>query len=35
LIEAYKKGNLQGKLKEIASKINEDDNPVLMTVRFK
>ena len=36
LVEAYKKGELKdGKLKEIASKLNEDDNPVLMLVKYK
>jgi len=35
LIEAYKKGELNGPLKEIASTLNEDDNPVLMILRFK
>ena len=36
LVEAYKKGELKdGKLKEIASKLNEDDNPVIMLVKYK
>ncbi|GHT60073.1 hypothetical protein AGMMS50239_08230 [Bacteroidia bacterium] len=35
LIEAYKQGNLNGQLKEIASKLTEDDNPVLMVAKFK
>jgi hypothetical protein len=35
LKEAYENGELTGKLKEIASKITEDDNPVLMVVKFK
>lgn len=35
LVERYNAGKLQGKLKEIASKLQEDDNPVLMLVKFK
>lgn len=35
LLEDYKDGKLQGELKEIASKIKEDDNPVLMLIKFK
>ena len=35
LIELYKEGKLQGELKEIASKLSEDDNPVLMLAKFK
>lgn len=35
LLESYQKGELRGKLKEIASKLKEDDNPVLVIVRFK
>ena len=35
LIELYKEGKLQGELKEIASKLGEDDNPVLMLAKFK
>jgi hypothetical protein len=35
LKDLYEKGELQDKLKEIASEINEDDNPVLMIVKFK
>jgi hypothetical protein len=30
LKEAYNNGELQGKLEEIATKIDEDNNPVLM-----
>jgi hypothetical protein len=30
LIEAYNAGKLNGKLKDVAAKLNEDDNPVLM-----
>ena len=35
LVELYKNGKLQGKLEEIASKLIEDDNPVLMVVTFR
>ena len=35
LIEAYEKGELKGKLKEIASTLNEDSNPVLMILTAK
>jgi hypothetical protein len=35
LKEAYENNELQGELKKIASKITEDDNPVLMLVKFK
>ena len=35
LFAAYGKGKLHGRLKEIASTLKEDDNPVLMIVRFK
>ena len=35
LIEAYEKEQLSGKLKEIASRLNDDDNPVLMIIKFK
>ena len=35
LVESYKKGELKGKLKELASKLNEDDNPVIMLVKHK
>ena len=35
LVELYKEGKLQGELKEIASKLSEDDNPVLMLAKFK
>jgi hypothetical protein len=31
LIEAYQKGEL----KEVASKLTDDDNPVLMVAKFK
>ena len=36
LIESYKKGEIKdGKLKEIAEKLNEEDNPVIMLVKHK
>ena len=36
LVESYKKGELkEGKLKEIASKLDEEDNPVIMLVKHK
>lgn len=35
LLRDYKAGKLKGELKEIASKLNEDDNQVLMLTKFK
>jgi hypothetical protein len=35
LIEAYEKGQLKGKLKEIASKLEQESNPVIMLVKYK
>ena len=36
LVESYKKGELKdGKLKEIAAKLDPDDNPVIMLVKHK
>ena len=35
LIEAYEKNELKGKLKEIAAKLDEDSNPVIMVMREK
>jgi hypothetical protein len=35
LIESYEKGELKGKLKEIAATLDEDDNPVIMLVKRK
>ena len=35
LTELYQKGELTGKLKEAASKLKADDNPVLMLAKFK
>jgi hypothetical protein len=35
LVEAYEKGKLKGKLKEIAAKLDEEDNPVIMLIKHK
>ena len=35
LFEANEKGQLKGKLKEIAAKLDEEDNPVIMLVKHK
>ena len=35
LVELHKAGKLKGKLAEVASTLNEDDNPVLMIATFK
>jgi hypothetical protein len=35
LKEAYENGELKGRLKEIAAKLKEDDNPVLMLIKLK
>jgi hypothetical protein len=35
LIESYEKGELKGKLKEIAATLDEDSNPVIMLVKHK
>jgi hypothetical protein len=35
LVESYKKGELKGKLKEIAAKLDADDNPVIMPIQHK
>lgn len=35
LIEAYQKGQLKGKLKEVAADLEEDSNPVIMLVKYK
>jgi len=35
LFEAYEKGQLKGKLKDIAAKLKEEDNPVIMLVKHK
>lgn len=34
LIEGLEKGQLKGKLKEVASKLKLDDNPVIMLIKF-
>ena len=35
LVESYKKGELKGKLKEVAADLEEDSNPVIMLVKHK
>ncbi len=35
LVEAYKKDELKGKLKEIAAGLNEESNPVIMMMKYK
>ena len=35
IVEYYKKGELQGRLKEIAATLNEEDNPVIMLVKHR
>jgi hypothetical protein len=35
LVESYKKGELKGRLKEIAATLDEDSNPVIMLVKHK
>lgn len=35
LVRDYKRGRLKGKLKEIAAKLDEDDNPVIMLMKHK
>ena len=35
LVEAYEKGQLKGKLKEIAAELDEEDNPVIMIAKNK
>ena len=35
LIKDYKGGRLKGKLKDIASKLGEEDNPVIMLIKHK
>ena len=35
LLELYEGGKLQGELKEIASKLSEEDNPIIMLAKFK
>jgi hypothetical protein len=35
LVESYEKGELKGKLKEIAAELDAEDNPVIMLVKNK
>ena len=35
LVEAFERGELKGRLKEIASTLDEEDNPVIMLVKHK
>ncbi|MCD7914873.1 MAG: hypothetical protein LUG96_06185 [Tannerellaceae bacterium] len=35
LIEAYEKGELKGRLKEIAAELDEESNPVIMVAKHK
>lgn len=35
LVRDYEKGRLKGRLKEIASKLNPEDNPVIMLIKHK
>jgi hypothetical protein len=35
LVEAYELGHLRGELKEIASKLHWEDNPVIMLVKHR
>lgn len=35
LIEAYQKGQLKGQLKEIATQLDEESNPVIMLAKYK
>ena len=35
LVEDYEKGILKGKLKEIAGKLDEEDNPVILLIKHK
>ncbi|WP_455961778.1 hypothetical protein [Bacteroides bouchesdurhonensis] len=35
LLKDYNDGKLEGELKEIASKLKEEDNPLLMLIKFK
>ena len=35
LVESYKKGELKGRLKEIASRLDEESNPVIMLIKHK
>ena len=35
LVASYKKGELKGKLKEVAAELEEDSNPIIMFVKYK
>lgn len=35
LLEAYEKGKLKGRLKEVAAGLNEESNPVIMVAKYK
>lgn len=35
LVEAYEGGKLKDKLKEIAGEFDEEDNPVIMLIKYK
>lgn len=35
LVEAYEKGQLKGRLKEIAAELDEESNPVIMLAKYK
>lgn len=35
LVEAYHAGKLKGQLKEIASKLTEESNPVILLAKYK
>lgn len=35
LVNAYKSGQLKGRLKEIAAGLDEEDNPVIMLIKYK
>ena len=35
LVEAYNDGKLRGPLKEIASSLDEEDNPVILIAKYK
>jgi t-SNARE complex subunit (syntaxin) len=35
LVRANERGEVRGRLKEIADRLEEDDNPVLMIATFK
>jgi hypothetical protein len=35
LVQAYEKGQLKGRLKELAAELDEESNPVIMLVKHK